>query len=67
MKKASSSNCHICGVKEDIQHFLVECVGNEEKRKEVIIKNNFNLNFVGIPYFSKCIGDSNVKSSQDNL
>lgn len=48
IKKACSSNCDICGVKEYIQHFLVEVVRNEEKRKEVIIINNFNLNSVGI-------------------
>ncbi|CAH2105151.1 unnamed protein product [Euphydryas editha] len=48
MGKSNSPNCELCGIKEDVQHVLVECVRFVEKRTTLLSSLNLSPLDVGV-------------------
>lgn len=45
MRKADSPNCEICGSREDIQHFLMECARSESLRQKL---RDLGVNYIDV-------------------
>jgi ribonuclease HI len=48
MKLSNSPNCDTCGVVEDVQHLLIECVRNRSERQALMTSFNLHASNVGL-------------------